>query len=177
VVVKPAVSKRPVETVKGTPKVEFIAHQSKWYVQYQSAGDGEVVVTINDKKESVYVLGCLGASITVVGKCNGIVVDNCKKTKVTFGTVMASCELVNCQRMHIVCTEKVSSVAIDKTDGAVVTLPKTSMDSEILSAKSSEMNVQWYDEEGELVERPIPEQYVHRIKDGAITANVSDLYH
>lgn len=176
-VVKPAVSKRPVETVKGTPKVEFISHQSKWLVQYQSASDGEVVVTINDKKESVYVLGCIGANIRIEGKCNGVVVDSCKKTNVSFGIVMASCELVNCQRMHITCTEKVSSVAIDKTDGVVVTLPKSSMDSEILSAKSSEMNVQWYDDEGELIERPIPEQYVHRIKDGAITADVSDLYH
>ena len=41
------------------------------------------------------------------------------------------------------------------------------------------MNMQWLDEAGELVERPIPEQYVHRIKEGpspSITANVSDLY-
>lgn len=175
-VVKAAPAKRPTEQVKGTPKVEFVAPQNKWYVQYQSAAEGEVVVTIGDKKESVYVLGCIGATIRVSGKCNGVVIDTCKKTNVTFDTVMASCEMVNCQRVHVICQEKVSSVAIDKTDGAIVTLPKTSMDTEILSAKSSEMNVQWYDEAGDLVEKPIPEQYVHKIVGSTITAQVSDLY-
>lgn len=172
---KAPVAKRPVEQVKGTPKIEFVGPQNKWYVQYQS-GPEEVVVTIKDKKESVYILGCLNASIRVVGKCNGIIVDSCKKCNVVFDTTMASFELVNCQRMHATCMEKVSSFAIDKTDGCIVTLPKSSLDSEIFASKSSEMNVQWYDENDDLVEKPIPEQYVHRIVDGVITANVSDLY-
>ena len=69
-----------------------------------------------------------------------------------------------------------AAFAIDKTDGCIVTLPKTCLDAEIFASKSSEMNVQWYDENDDLVEKPIPEQYVHRIVKGCITANVSDLY-
>lgn len=170
------VTKKTEEVVKGTPKVEFIAAQNKWYVQYQSASDGEVVITIGDKKESVYILGCINAIIRVNGKCNGIIIDTCKKTKVNFENVIASCEIVNSQRIHVTCSDKVSSIAIDKTDGIIITLPQTSMDTEILTAKSSEMNVQWYDPAGELIERPIPEQYVHRIVGTTITAQVSDLY-
>lgn len=85
-------------------------------------------------------------------------------------------EVVNCQRMNIVCRETVAAVAIDKTDGIVVTLPATSLHTEVVASKSSEMNMSWPDANGDLVEKPIPEQYVHRIKGMSITADVSDLY-
>lgn len=72
-----------------------------------------------------------------------------------------------------------SAVAIDKTDGIVVMLPTSSLTTEIVASKSSEMNVSWPDiTTGDLVEKPIPEQYVHRIdpKTCTVSANVSDLY-
>lgn len=89
---------------------------------------------------------------------------------------MATVEVVNCQRMEIHCREKVPSVAIDKTDGIVVYLPSTSLDSSVVASKSSEMNIAFPDANGDLVERPIPEQYVHRVKGLTVTAEVSDLY-
>lgn len=74
-------------------------------------------------------------------------------------------------------SEKVTSVAIDKTDGIIVHLPASSLDTEVVASKSSEMNLSWVGPDGEPVEKPIPEQYVHRIDaNGAVTANVSDLY-
>jgi adenylyl cyclase-associated protein len=159
---------------KGTPKFEFQPAGSKWVVENQGAGMHKV--EIKGIKETVYIYGCVGATIEVVGKCKSIVIDGCKKTNVYFDNVMASCEVVNCQRMHVECREKCSAVAVDKTDGIVIKLSKESMDTEVVCSKSSEMNIQWLDDAGELIERPIPEQYVHRIKNGAITANVSDLY-
>ena len=74
-------------------------------------------------------------------------------------------------------SEKVTSVAIDKTDGIIVHLPASSLDTEVVASKSSEMNLSWVGADGEPVEKPIPEQYVHRISEqGQVTANVSDLY-
>ena len=70
-------------------------------------------------------------------------------------------------------------MAIDKTDGIVVALPSSSLTTEIVASKSSEMNVQWTDQKtGDLLERPIPEQYVHHIDPLKLTvsANVSYLY-
>jgi len=52
----------------------------------------------------------------------------------------------------------------------------TSLDTTIVASKSSEMNVQWPGADGELIERPIPEQYVHKISGNSVTADVSDLY-
>lgn len=179
----PVAPKRPsaaaaAPVMKGPPKCEFLAAASRWSVENQSDKEGLVTVNIGGLKETVYILNCIGAKILIVGKCKSITVDNCKKTTVTFDNAMATCEVVNCARMNIHCTEKVSSVSIDKTDGIVVHLPKTSLDTEIVAAKSSEMNVSFPDpdNEGEFLEKPIPEQYVHRINGKTITADVSDLY-
>jgi adenylyl cyclase-associated protein len=163
---------------KGPPKMEFQAAGNKWVVENQSDANGPIEITINDLKESVYAFGCVGATINVSGKCKSVIVDSCKKTKVYFDNAFASCEVVNCQRMQVHCRVAVGSVAIDKTDGIVVFLPETSLDSKIVASKSSEMNLTWPDAAGNMIERPIPEQYVHQVnaaRDG-ITADVSDLY-
>lgn len=162
--------------VKGPPRLEYLSGPAKWCVENQTNENGIITVNITDKKQTVYILGCVGASISVVGKCKSIIVDNCKKTSVAFDTVMASCEVVNSLRIKIECREKASSVAIDKTDGIVVQLPLTSLDTSVVASKSSEMNITWPDANGDLVEKPIPEQYVHRISGNSITADVSDLY-
>jgi Adenylate cyclase associated (CAP) C terminal len=38
------------------------------------------------------------------------------------------------------------------------------------------MNLSWPDKNGDMLERPIPEQYKHHIKGLTVTAEVSDLY-
>lgn len=52
----------------------------------------------------------------------------------------------------------------------------SSTDTEIVASKSSEMNLSWPDAKGDMMERPIPEQYKHHIKGLSVTAEVSDLY-
>ena len=173
---KPSGSSRPADTPKGPPKLEYQSHGAKWLVENQSAEAGVVQIEISDLKQNVYIYGCIGATIDVKGKCKSIVLDNCKKTNVNFDEVFSTFETVNSSRIKILCREKCSAAAIDKTDGIVLTLPATSMDTPITASKSSEMNVQFPGADGELVEKPIPEQYIHRIKDGQVTADVSDLY-
>lgn len=172
----PAPAKPAAAAVKGPPRNQFDVGAKKWCIEYQTDANGPITVTIGDMKENVYILGCVGATITVVGKCKSIIVDSCKKTKVHFDNVMASCEVVNSQRILIEVREKAPSVAIDKTDGIVVQLPLSSLDTSVVASKSSEMNISWPDANGDLVERPIPEQYVHRITGSSISADVSDLY-
>jgi adenylyl cyclase-associated protein len=165
------------EIVKGNPKVEFQEIGSKWNVE--NIANKEEVINITSHKETVYIYGCINATITISGKCKSVIIDSCKRSKVYVGNVMASVEIVNAQRMQLFCSEKISSVAIDKTDGIVVHLPASSLDSTIVASKSSEMNISWPGgADGEVIERPIPEQYVHRVDDNrtGVTANVSDLY-
>ena len=125
----------------------------------------------------MYILNCINATIDIEGKCKSIIVDSCKKTQVHFVSAFGTCEIVNSQRIQIHCKESVASVAIDKTDGINVFLPASSIkDTSIVASKSSEMNVSFPDENGDIIERPIPEQYVHRIQGKSVTAEVSDLY-
>ena len=48
---------------------------------------------------------------------------------------------------------------IDKTDGIQVYLSNDCIDCEIVTAKSSEMNILVPQEDGEFAEFPVPEQY------------------
>ncbi|KAI5635591.1 hypothetical protein NE865_11671 [Phthorimaea operculella] len=54
---------------------------------------------------------------------------------------------------------KVPTISIDKTDGCQIYLSKDSLDVEIVSSKSSEMNVLVPKGNGDYTELPIPEQY------------------
>ncbi len=176
-VVPKKVTTSAANTPKGPPKLEFQGGANKWLVENQTDANGVVKITINDKKETVYILNCINATIDIEGKCKSIIVDSCKKTQVHFVSAFGTCEIVNSQRIQIHCKESVASVAIDKTDGINVFLPASSLkDTSIVASKSSEMNVSFPDENGDIIERPIPEQYVHRIQGKSVTAEVSDLY-
>lgn len=170
----------PNDIPKGKERNEFQAAGNKWCVEYLPPTAAPVTITIGDKKETVYVLGCIGATITVSGKCKGIILDGCKKTKLFFDNAMASVEVVNCQRIQVTCNETVPSVAIDKTDGIVVHLPESSLNTTIVASKSSEMNVSFPNPDKSsadaILEKPIPEQYIHTVVGDKVTAEVSELY-
>ena len=71
------------------------------------------------------------------------------------------------------------SIAIDKTDGCLTYLSaETAAITNFVTSKSSEMNISWPDANGDLLERPIPEQFQHRLHPdkAEISSDVSDLY-
>ena len=168
-------SRRAPTGPTGTPRNEFVGAEKKHYVENQGS---TCEITIERADTRVYIQGCVGAKVIIKGKVNSIFVDTCRKTDVVFETSMASCEVVNCTRMNVYVGEKVPSVAIDKTDGIVVHLPESSMDTNIVASKSSEMNLSWYDKNDELIEKPIPEQFIYKIdpKTMQVISEVSDLY-
>jgi adenylyl cyclase-associated protein len=73
-------------------------------------------------------------------------------------TVLSSVDTVNCQQIKLQITGTAPTALVDKTDGWVVYLTKTSRNIEIFAAKSSEMNVSLMDGD-DFVEKPIPEQF------------------
>ena len=165
----------------GPPRCEYQAHGMRWMVENQSKSTGVATVTVTDMKQSVHILNCDDASIDIHGKAKSISIDGCSKTRVLFDSAMACCELVNCQRMQIQCRGTVPSISIDKTDGCLVFLNRDSVaTTSIVSSKSSEMNVSLQNADGDVVDAPIPEQFVHHVQvvggKPVITSDVSDLY-
>jgi adenylyl cyclase-associated protein len=98
-------------------------------------------------------------------------VDGCKKVGLVVENAVSTIDVVNCKSCQLQITGRAPTVVIDKTDGLQLYLSKESMDIEILTAKSSEMNVVFEDTKvvgGEMIEKAIQEQFKTRIVDGNV---------
>lgn len=120
----------------------------------------------------IYVFKCVNSTLTVKGKVNNVVFDSCKKCSLLFDSVVSSIEFVNCQSVQMQVSffngfinykliwncllllqvlGKVPTISIDKTDGCQMYLSSDSLAVEIVSSKSSEMNVLIPRADGEFV--------------------------
>jgi len=138
----------------------------KWLVEYFK-GNPSIEISETENNHSIYVYRCEGSTIIVKGKVNNIIMDSCKKTSVVFDTVVSGFEFINCQSVQMQVMGSVASITIDKTDGCQVYLSKDSVGAEIISAKSSEMNISFPKGE-DFVEHPVPEQFKTVIKGGKL---------
>lgn len=89
----------------------------------------------------VYIYKCTDSTIQVRGKINSIVMDSCKKTSVIFETLVSSMEFINCQSVQMQVVGKVATISIDKSDGCQMYLSEDSLGVEVVSSKSSELNI------------------------------------
>ncbi|POM70397.1 Adenylyl cyclase-associated protein [Phytophthora palmivora] len=174
----PAAAKKPAAPVKVIKPAVCEERNGNWQIEYQTGPEPLTVSGIN-MKQQVYIFGCEGATILLEGKAKNIVFDSCKKTKLIFDNAVSSIEIVNCKGVQVQCKGVVPSVAIDKTDGCLVYISWEGREVQFVTSKSSEMNVAFPEGAGsdDYVEKPIPEQFVHKIMDDlTISSDVSDLY-
>mmetsp|Transcript_11063 Transcript_11063/g.20272 ORF Transcript_11063/g.20272 Transcript_11063/m.20272 type:complete len:504 (+) Transcript_11063:77-1588(+) len=185
---QPATAPKPAAAPKfgakkplGPPKCEYQTRGCKWNVENQTKDTcegGVCKVTVTDPKQQVYIYKCQNVTIQITGKLKSVVLDDCTKCGVVFDTAISACEVVNCKSVQVQATNVCPSFAIDKTDGIVIHLTNEAIGTtSFVTSKSSEMNVSWPDDEGEVKEAPIPEQFMHKLVNGKLTSQVSDLYH
>ena len=134
----------------------------KWMVEYFK-GDREITIEGARMNQTVYIYKCDNSAVKVTGKCNNVILDSCRKTGVVFESLVAGCEIVNCQGVQVQSLGSAPLILVDKTDGCQMFLSKDSMGAEIVTAKSSEMNVM-VPEGDEFVELAVPEQFKSVIK-------------
>ncbi|XP_051246210.1 adenylyl cyclase-associated protein 1 [Dicentrarchus labrax] len=151
---RPAASAAPTRTLP--PVLELDG--KKWKVENQE-GAQDLVIGDTELKQVVYAYKCNKSTLQVKGKINSIIVDNCKKMGLVFDDVVGIVEIINCKDVKIQVMGKVPTISINKTDGCHVYLSKDSLSCEIVSAKSSEMNVLVPNKDGEFTEIPVPEQF------------------
>ncbi len=150
-----------------------------WLVE--GAGSGQVDVAVEKTQHAVAVVKCGKAVVRVKGKCAALQLSNCKNTVVHVEDVVGTVEVSNCQRCKVFVSGLVSSISVDKTDGILLNLSDTCVDSvSITGASSSEMNVA-FSKDGEMVECPLPEQFVHKLVEAPglkpkIVSKVSSIY-
>ncbi|XP_071355328.1 adenylyl cyclase-associated protein 1 [Trachinotus anak] len=151
---RPAASATPTRTLP--PVLELDG--KKWKVENQEDKQ-DLVISDTELKQVVYGFKCNKSTLQVKGKINSIILDNCKKMGLVFDDVVGIVEIINCRDVKIQVMGKVPTISINKTDGCHVYLSQDSLNCEIVSAKSSEMNILVPNKDGEFTEIPVPEQF------------------
>jgi len=164
---------------RGDPIIE-LQRGTNWMVENQEGGMHTLEEGV-EQSHLVCIINCKNTTIKLNSKVKNVCIDGCLKVSVLVGDVVSAVEFVNSDRCVLQTTGTVNSFAIDKCDGAMIHLSKASLSAEITTAKSSEMNVTMPDpkgEDGDLIELPIPEQFVSKIntQTNKLNTRVSDLY-
>eukprot|EP00066_Takifugu_rubripes_P005283 XP_003969232.1 PREDICTED: adenylyl cyclase-associated protein 1 [Takifugu rubripes] len=149
---------RPTATAASTLPPVLELDGKKWKVENHEGAEN-LVISETELKQVVYAFKCNKSTLQVKGKLNSITLDNCKKMGLVFDHVVGIVEIINCKDVKIQVMGKVPTISINKTDGCHVYLSSDSLKCEIISAKSSEMNVLVPGKDGEFTELPVPEQF------------------
>ncbi|ROL53619.1 Adenylyl cyclase-associated protein 2 [Anabarilius grahami] len=154
-------AKRPSASVrapakKHSPVLEL--EGKKWRVEYQDQSP-DLLIEETELRQVVYVFSCNSSTLQIKGKVNSIIVDNCKKLGLVFDSAVGIVEIINSRDVQLQVMGKVPTISINKTEGCHVYLSKDSLDCEIVSAKSSEMNILVPEGEDDYREFPVPEQF------------------
>lgn len=149
---------RSTPAMNRIPKFEFEGR--KWALEYQTNQTQEqFIIQATEMNQSVNIYRCERIMVIVQGKVNSITVDSCKKLSLVFDDIVSLVEFINCQSIQAQPMSKVPTITVDKTDGIQLFLRKESLDVELVSAKSAEINVCIIDEKtGDYKEHAIPEQ-------------------
>ncbi|ORZ31027.1 adenylate cyclase associated N terminal-domain-containing protein [Catenaria anguillulae PL171] len=148
----------PAAKVVKPPKFEL--QGNKWVIE-NYVGKRDLIVEDTNIKTVVYVFGCTDCAVQVKGKVNSVTVDNCKKSALLIDSVVSTVDIVNGKSIQLQVTGAVPTIAIDNSDGTTLYLAKETLDAEILTAKSSEINLMLPPEKdgGDYRESPLPEQF------------------
>jgi adenylyl cyclase-associated protein len=188
--VAPTLAAKPDEKKKKKPLLvlpvfEYQDRGFKWVIENHTkesvtrevSKDGIVTVEISDPKQQVYLYNCEGVTVKVVGKFKSLILDKCVKCSVIYDNLISVAETVNCKKIQLQVTGVCPAFTIDKTIGCLIWLSEESKAvSTFTTSLSSELNVSFPDGDDQK-EIPVPEQFVHRITNGSLSSEVSDLYH
>ncbi|KAF5925079.1 hypothetical protein HPG69_008756 [Diceros bicornis minor] len=118
----------------------FELEGKKWRVEYQE-DRSDLVIPQTELRQVAYIFNCNKSTLQMKGKINSIIIDNCKKFGLVFDNVVGIVEVINSKDIHMQVMGKVPTISINKTEGCHIYLSEDALDCEIVSAKSSEMNI------------------------------------
>jgi len=154
----------------GTPSLR--QEGKKWIVEFFS-GDSNIKIDDVKMNQSVYIYKCEKSAVQISGKCNNVIIDSCKKTGVICESLVSSFEVMNSSGVQLQVKGTVPTIMVDKTDGCQIFLSKESLETEIVTAKSSEMNVCIPSGE-DYTEMALPEQFKTVIRGGSLLTNPTE---
>jgi len=175
---KPRANEGRKKGPKGAP-IKELQRDTNWVIENQE-GVSNLTLDEADMKQTVLVINCREITLQVTTKVKSITIDGCEKVNLICGDVLSTVELVNSDKCKVQTIGTLNAIAIDKCDGVAIFLSKQSVGASIVTSKSSEMNVTIPEgDEGDIIEMPIPEQFMTRLAPSGkkLITEVSDLYH
>uniref|UniRef100_A0A8C6BJA9 Adenylyl cyclase-associated protein n=1 Tax=Monodon monoceros TaxID=40151 RepID=A0A8C6BJA9_MONMO len=118
----------------------------------------DLVISETELRQVAYIFKCSKSTLQIKGKINSITIDSCKKFGLVFDNVVGIVEVINSKDIQMQVMGKVPTISINKTEGCHIYLSEDALDCEIVSAKSSEMNI-LIPRDGDYREFPVPEQF------------------
>ncbi|KAJ8335108.1 hypothetical protein SKAU_G00407470 [Synaphobranchus kaupii] len=160
-VATPPVAHKPASEPKATPLKSHAPllelEGKKWRVEYQNQAP-DLLISDTELRQVAYVFSCTNSTLQIKGKVNSIILDSCKKMGVVFDSAVGIVEIINCKDIQLQVMGTVPTISINKTDGCHVYLSQDALTCEIISAKSSEMNI-LLPQGDDYREFPVPEQF------------------
>lgn len=166
----PAAAKKP-------PQNELV--DNKWMITNVAKTDVDNgLITIDGSMDqSVYIGNCHGVVVQIKGKVNAISINVSDKVGLVIDKAISSVELTKCNKCEVQVIDSVPIINVDQSESTNIYLSRSSLATEVYSSCSTALNVNIpsRDEDGDLQEVSISEQFVTRFSpDGShLTTPVS----
>lgn len=121
------------------------------------------------------VFGCKNSVIQVKGKVNAINVVACSKTSILFDSVVSQLSITSSPSFTVQVLGMAPTILVDTTDSGQIYLSKECLETvEIITSKTSALNISVPSatDEGDFVERPVPEQMKTVVKGGKLVTTI-----
>lgn len=139
--------------------------------QENHENNSSILINETEISQLVDIFNVKSSVIHIKGKVNAVSLVNCSKVSLLLDSVVASLAISASPSFTVQILGKVPTILIDGTDGGQIYLSRESLDVEIVTAKSSSINVSLPvegEEEGVFEEKAVPEQLKTVVKDGKL---------
>ncbi|KAI8886712.1 hypothetical protein K501DRAFT_213243 [Backusella circina FSU 941] len=142
---------------------------NKWVIENHE-GNHQIVIEETAINQAVYIFNCKNSTIRIKGKVNAITMDSCSKCGIALDSAVSTVDMVNSKSFALQVFHVTPTIAVDKCDGGEIYLSKECLGVEILSAKSTSLNVLVPEDtdDGDYKEVPVPEQFKTTIVNGKL---------
>ncbi|OWZ49820.1 adenylyl cyclase-associated protein [Cryptococcus neoformans c45] len=168
----PLKPKPGAKPAKKPAKIE-LEDGNKWIIENQE-DNRSIKIDNTELHHTVHIFGCVNSVVQISGKINAVTMAGCKKTSVVLDSAVSSFSITSSPSFEVQIIGSIPTIQIDTTDSGQVYLSKDCMEVvEIVTSKSSSINISVpTGEDGDFVERPVPEQMKSRIIDGKLVTEI-----
>ncbi|KAI4133596.1 MAG: hypothetical protein LQ338_000108 [Usnochroma carphineum] len=158
---------------KKPPKKELDGN--KWLIENYDS-HSEMLEIHAQISHSILISRCSRTAIRVVGKANAISLDNCTQVSLVIDSLVSAVDVIKCPKFELQVLGTLPTIMLDQVDGATIYLGSESLGTEVFTSKCTAINLNLPPDdgidEGDYVERALPEQIKSVIRNGQVVSEI-----